>query len=422
MSFFNLGRTDEYGNQRRIEHRGRNLRASRTGGVALRAQAKAAGVNVTANTSTGFRASSTPLKNTQVALQNGRFVLKGRYSSGPFDLNLSKSGVSVATRNELGSFNWLQPRRSSAKFAGIQVRGNKAAHIQAVYMLLVAATTLLQLLLRLVVWLGYALLALLGLLYRLALATPYAVRVLRRRLRNRRLEGKSVDVEALFTASPAEWTRADSLAGLLLVFAGWGRGRKAVSAAEQIQPALETLEVDAVMREASPVLGQVARRLEVARNEAGDEADTIPQTCAALLSRQMATRLTPDLTTEAILQTDELALEQGPRTRLQEVLLEVFADFAGIRFQEPETPDPETADPEAGTEREEHAGTDNEPGIDLNSATREELESIPHLGPERAEQVMAMRPLNDLSQLTAIHGIGPARLEDIRAFGAHIRE
>lgn len=417
MSLFNLGRTDEYGHQRRIEHRGRNLRASRTGGVALRAQARAAGVNVTANTSTGFRASSTPLKNTQVALQNGRFVLKGRYSAGPFNLNLSKSGVSVATRNELGSFNWLQPRRSSAKWAGIQVRGQKAAYIQAVYMLLVAATTLLQLLLRLVLWLGQALLALLGLLYRLVLATPYALRVLRRRLRNRRLEGRITDVEALFTAAPGEWTRADLLAGLLLILAGWGRGRKAVSAAEALLPTLEAMAADAVIREAAPVLSPVARRLEVARNEAGDEADDIPHTCAALLGRQMVSRLSPETTAEAILQADEFALEQGPRTRLQQALLEILTDFAGIRFQERESPEPATA-----SEPDERAEPCPEPGIDLNAATREELETIPHLGPERAEKVMAMRPLSDLSELTAIHGIGPARLDDIRASGAHIRK
>ncbi len=73
MRFLNLGKKDEYGRQRRIEHRGRYLRASRTGGVALRAQAKAAGVNFTANTSRGFRVGTTPLKNTQVAFQNGRF-------------------------------------------------------------------------------------------------------------------------------------------------------------------------------------------------------------------------------------------------------------------------------------------------------------------------------------------------------------
>lgn len=38
---FDLGKPDEYGRQNRIEHRGTYLRASRTGGVSLRAQTKA---------------------------------------------------------------------------------------------------------------------------------------------------------------------------------------------------------------------------------------------------------------------------------------------------------------------------------------------------------------------------------------------
>ncbi|MFB4203565.1 hypothetical protein KBTX_03068 [wastewater metagenome] len=80
---FNIGRNDSYGRQRRIEHRGRHLRASRTGGIALRAQMKAAGLTLTGNTARGVRVSMTPARNTQVALQNGRFILRGRYGSGP---------------------------------------------------------------------------------------------------------------------------------------------------------------------------------------------------------------------------------------------------------------------------------------------------------------------------------------------------
>ena len=148
MGLFNLGSKDEYGRQRRVEHRGRHLRASRTGGVALRAQAKAAGVNVTANTSTGFRVSGTPMTNTQVALQNGRFVLRGRYGDGPTKLNVSKTGATVSTRNALGSFNWIKPNRSSAKIAGVQVRGQNAALLQVIYMLFVGLAMAVQVLIQ----------------------------------------------------------------------------------------------------------------------------------------------------------------------------------------------------------------------------------------------------------------------------------
>ena len=124
---FNIGKTDEYGRQKRIEHRGKYLRASRTGGVSLRAQTKAAGLNVTGSTGRGIRVSTRAAKGTNVALQNGRFRLRGRYGKGPTKLNLSKSGASVSTRNALGTFNWINPNRSSAKIGGVQMREKKIA-------------------------------------------------------------------------------------------------------------------------------------------------------------------------------------------------------------------------------------------------------------------------------------------------------
>lgn len=71
---------DSDGRLKRIEYRGKYLRASRTGGVALRAQARAGGINFTANTNRGARVSTRIAKGTQAAFQNGRFVLRGRYA------------------------------------------------------------------------------------------------------------------------------------------------------------------------------------------------------------------------------------------------------------------------------------------------------------------------------------------------------
>ena len=117
------------GRLQRIEYRGKYLRMSRTGGVALRAQTKAAGINFTANSAHGLRASTRVAKGTQVAFQNGRFVLRGRYGEGPTKLNLSKSGVSVSTKTEIGTVNWFKPRYSSAKIGGIHVRGKNAIYL-----------------------------------------------------------------------------------------------------------------------------------------------------------------------------------------------------------------------------------------------------------------------------------------------------
>src|SRR5699024_11799218 len=96
-------------------------------------QAKLGRLNVTANTKHGVRVSTRVAKNTQVALQNGRFVLRGRYGKGPTRLNLSKSGISVSTRTPIGSVNWMRPNRSSAKVADVVERGNEAAQLQLGY-------------------------------------------------------------------------------------------------------------------------------------------------------------------------------------------------------------------------------------------------------------------------------------------------
>jgi hypothetical protein len=151
---------DADGKLKRIEYRGRYLRASRTGGVALRAQTEAAGLNLTVNSNRGVRVSTRVAKGTQVALQNGRFVLRGRYGKGPSKINLSKSGVSVSTKTGLGTVNWFKPRYSSAKFAGIQFRGKNALVLMVVVglaQLLYAVAVLLAQLLVLtvqVIWLG----------------------------------------------------------------------------------------------------------------------------------------------------------------------------------------------------------------------------------------------------------------------------
>lgn len=131
---FGLGKKDQSGKQVRIEHRGKYTRASRTGGIAVRAEKKFGPVNLTANSSKGLRASTRVANGARVALQNGRFQLIGRWKAGPLGFNLSKTGVSASVKNQMGSFNFLKPRYSSFKFAGVQLRGKKAAQLQLIYM------------------------------------------------------------------------------------------------------------------------------------------------------------------------------------------------------------------------------------------------------------------------------------------------
>lgn len=148
-----LGKKDDDGKQVRIEHRGKYTRASRTGGVAVRAEEKVGPVNLTANSSKGLRASTRVANGTRVALQNGRFQLIGRWRAGPLGFNLSKTGVSASVKNRAGTFNFLKPQHSSFKFAGVQLRGKKAAQLQVIYMLFIAAVVLLAFMARAAIYL-----------------------------------------------------------------------------------------------------------------------------------------------------------------------------------------------------------------------------------------------------------------------------
>lgn len=422
MGLFNLGSKDEYGRQRRIEHRGRHLRASRTGGVALRAQAKSAGVNVTANTSTGFRVSGTPMTNTQVALQNGRFVLRGRYGDGPTKLNVSKTGATVSTRNALGSFNWIKPNRSSAKVAGVQVRGKNAALLQMIYMLFVGLAMAVQVLIQALVLMFRLAVLLGGIVYRLALATPYALAVAKRRFRNWQLGRRLESVHEAITPSLSEWTQREWVAGITLVLVAWGCGRESEAAVPMLKEQVDSKgERWSILASAREDLTPVAARLQSALDTIAEDGKRIPQAMMAALAQTMAANAEQELVAEVILQADELALEEGERTRLQEWLIEVYADFAGIRFQERDDLD------EHAHATQEHDGSARGTGrasassstasVALNTVTEQELQNVPHLGPERARELIAMRPITQLDQLTAINGIGPARLDDIRDYG-----
>jgi len=59
-----------------------------------------------------------------------------------------------------------------------------------------------------------------------------------------------------------------------------------------------------------------------------------------------------------------------------------------------------------------------QPGqVDINSAGFDALQLIIHIGPDRAQQMLDLRPFSSVDAMERISGIGPARLVDIKAEG-----
>lgn len=55
--------------------------------------------------------------------------------------------------------------------------------------------------------------------------------------------------------------------------------------------------------------------------------------------------------------------------------------------------------------------------IDINVASSEQLQSINQIGEERAEQIEELRPFSSIDDMERISGIGPARVDEIKAEG-----
>ena len=122
--------------KKRIEYRGKILRVSRTGGVSATKTLSRDGYGATINTNHGVRLHKKLFRGARMGLQRGNFQFIGRYESGPFNFNVSKSGVSTSIKNKRGSYNLFKPNYSSFKLAGVQLRGKNAATLQLIFLAL----------------------------------------------------------------------------------------------------------------------------------------------------------------------------------------------------------------------------------------------------------------------------------------------
>ena len=339
----NIGKRDADGRQVRIEHRGRYTRVSRTGGVALRAQAKAAGLNFTINSRHGARVSKRLAKNTQVAMQNGRFVIRGRYGDGPHKLNLSKTGLTASTKNQLGTFNWIKPNRSSAKLFGVQVRGKKAAQMQAAYLLfvvigqgIVLAINLIAYALKLVVWLLQRVFAGLMMFSHGVYNLPSKIRswqltrfIKQARLRiNQPPPHQNSDQLDKQQQQILAWDTAQRLSAVTLIHQLWGQGGSLLTS-DKFEKVQQVLKSAGLLIEQEPLM-QVNDTLM--RWAAGfDEQQPLVDEWVVLLQLVAQLNQQPDnpLQLEWVLALDEAAVTSGT-TPLQTAMLNLLMDELGI--------------------------------------------------------------------------------------------
>lgn len=51
--------------------------------------------------------------------------------------------------------------------------------------------------------------------------------------------------------------------------------------------------------------------------------------------------------------------------------------------------------------------------INLNTAKKDELEKIKHIGKKRSEKIINNRPFKDIYELSSVKGLGKKRMDDI---------
>jgi DNA uptake protein ComE-like DNA-binding protein len=285
---------------------------------------------------------------------------------------------------------------------------------------LAAILALAGLLLKLAMGIFWVLSGLLDLAYRSALAAPYALRMLGRRFRNYRLSKTVARLETELGVNLDSWRQEELIAGALLILAAWGREREATDEAVSLQQAIAEPQQKGPLQRSQEDLEAVAQSLAGFKQDMQAGPDLYLGVLAMIATR-LAGSMSEQELPEVLLQADELALKEGPRTVLQERMLEVFGDFANLQLQETGGSEPareatESAEESRAFDESGPAGTqpDQEALLDLNSASLQELQSIPHIGPERAREIIERRPLSEIDELQEIDGIGPQRLEDIR--------
>ena len=322
----NLGKTDATGRQARIGHHGRHLRISRTGGVSLRHAVRAGRVGLAVNSRHGLRLSSALGRGTQVATQNGRFILRGRYGKGPLKFNLSKSGGSASLASQVGRLNLTHPARSSAKLFGVQVRGRKAASINAV----VLGATALVALVRMATVLGIIVAkGLAWLLATLLAATQQLIAGWQAARDQRAFQKQHAAIRQCASAlNPA--CLPDDASRLRLL--GHALLRLGAADGDRLQAGLETIGATLRSKRQAALLQALAEPIRLA-DETTDQMDHPRLQAWCLLAAELLFEAAgEDSVLEQFLALDDLCLASGDKTEAQEQLLGLIAEAGGLRL------------------------------------------------------------------------------------------
>lgn len=72
-----------------------------------------------------------------------------------------------------------------------------------------------------------------------------------------------------------------------------------------------------------------------------------------------------------------------------------------------------SSSPTSSNSTSEKKETSSSDCIDINNATKDELQEIIHIGDKRADDMIDLRPFDNVEDLERVNGLGPARIDDI---------
>ncbi|MGY6555184.1 MAG: hypothetical protein ACXIUM_11765 [Wenzhouxiangella sp.] len=322
----NLGNKDRRGRQVRLGHHGRNLRVSRTGGVSLRHAVRVGRVGLAVNSRHGVRLSSALGRGTQVATQNGRFILRGRYGKGPVKFNLSKSGVSASLASDVGRLNLTHPGRSSAKLFGVQMRGRKAASINSFVLLASALVAVIQMAAMMLVMTAKAV------IWLVAFSIEGVQQLLARwqdaradrafQARHAALKGFTQSLDPSLLPDDASRLR---LLGQVLLTDG-------IADVSQLKSRLDALAPQLRSRRQATALQSLAEPIALGSETSDNMDEDRRQTWCLLAAQQLFEGASEEAILERFLALDDLCLVLGDKTEAQEDLLALIAETGGLRL------------------------------------------------------------------------------------------